>query len=35
MVTFSLTEEVGIYNGEKRASSVNGTGKTGKLNVKE
>ena len=30
-----LTEEARIYNGAKTASSINGAGKTGQLNVKE
>ena len=33
--TLSLTKEVIIYNGAKTASSINGTGKTGQLHVKE
>ena len=35
MGTLSLAKEVRIYNGAKTASSVNGTGKTGQLHVKE
>ena len=30
-----LTKEARIYNGSKTASSINGVGKTGQLNVKE
>ena len=30
-----LTKEARIYNGAKTASSINGTGKTGQLHVKE
>ena len=30
-----LTKEARIYNGAKRASSINGSGKTGQLHVKE
>ena len=29
-----LTKEARIYNGTKRASSINGAGKTGQLHVK-
>ena len=35
MGTLFLTKEARIYNGEKTASSINGVGKTGQLNVKE
>ena len=35
MGTLSLTKEARIYNGAKTASSINGAGKTGQLNVKE
>ena len=35
MDTLPLTKEARIYNGEKRASSVNGAGETGHLYVKE
>ena len=35
MGTLFLTKEARIYNGAKRASSINGTGKTGQLHVKE
>ena len=35
MVTLSLINEARIYNGEKTASSVSGTGQTGQLHVKE
>ena len=31
----STTKEARIYNGEKTASSISGTGKTGQLHVKE
>ena len=31
----SLTKEARIYNGAKRASSINVAGKTGQLHVKE
>ena len=34
MVTLSLIKEERIYNGEKRASSISGAGKTGQLHVK-
>ena len=30
-----LTKEAKIYNGAKRASSINGAGKTGELHAKE
>ena len=30
-----LTKEVKIYNGERKASSINGAGKTGKPPAKE
>ena len=29
-----MTKETEIYNGEKTVSSINGTGKTGQLHVK-
>ena len=35
MVNLSLIKEARIYNGEKTASSISGTGKTGQLHVKE
>ena len=35
MVTLSLIKEARIYNGEKTASSIIGTGKTGQLHAKE
>ena len=35
MGTLFLTKEARIYNGEKRASSINGAGKTGQLHVKK
>ena len=35
MGTLFLTKEARRYNGAKRASSINGTGKTGQLHVKE
>jgi len=35
MGTLFLTKEESIYNGAKTASSINGTGKTGELHVKE
>ena len=35
MVTLFLNKEARIYNGEKIASSISGTGKTGQLHVKE
>jgi len=35
MGTLFLTKYVRIYNGAKTASSINGAGKTGQLNVKE
>ena len=35
MGTLFLTKEARIYNRAKRASSVNGAGKTGQLHVKE
>ena len=35
MVTLPLIKEERIYNGEKTASSISGTGKTGQLHVKE
>ena len=35
MVTLFLIKEARIYSGEKRASSINGAGKTGQLHVKE
>ena len=34
MVTLSLIKEERIYNGEKTASSISGTGKTGQLRCK-
>ena len=34
MGTLFLTKEARIYNGAKRASSINGAGKTGQLHVK-
>ena len=33
--TLFLTKEARIYNGAKTASSINGAGKTGQLDVKE
>ena len=33
--TLLLTQEAGIYNGAKTASSINSAGKTGQLHVKE
>ena len=35
MGTLFSTKEARIYNGEKRASSINGAGKTGQLHVKK
>ena len=35
MGTLFFTKEARIYNGVKTASSINGAGKTGQLNVKE
>ena len=35
MGTLFLTKEARIYNGAKKASSVNGAGKTGQLYVKK
>ena len=35
MGTLFLTKKARIHNGEKTASSINGTGKTGQLHVKE
>ena len=35
MVTLSLIKEARIYNGEKTAPSISGSGKTGQLHVKE
>ena len=35
MGTLSLTKEARIYNGAKRASSINGAEKTGQLHVKK
>ena len=35
MGTFFLTKAARIYNRAKKASSINGTGKTGQLHVKE
>ena len=34
MITLFLTKEARLYNGAKRASSINGAGKTGQLHVK-
>ena len=34
MVTLFLIKEARIYNGEKKASSISGAGKTGQLQVK-
>ena len=34
MGTLSLTKEARIYNGEKTASSISGTGKTAQLQCK-
>ena len=34
MVSYSMTKEARIYNGEKPASSINGDGKTGQPHVK-
>jgi len=34
-VPYFLTKEVGIYNGAKTVSSINGAEKTGQLHVKE
>ena len=34
MGTLFLTKGARIYNGAKRASSINGSGKTGELHVK-
>ena len=34
MGNYSTTKEVGIDNGKKTASSINGAGKTGQLHVK-
>ena len=34
-VPYFLTKEARIYSGAKRASSINGAGKTGQLHVKE
>ena len=34
MDTLFLTKEARIYNGAKTASSINGSGKTGELHVK-
>ena len=31
----STTKETGIYNGEKRVSSISGAGKTGQIHIKE
>ena len=33
--TLFLTKEAKIYNGAKKASSINGAGRTGQLHVKE
>ena len=35
MGTLFLTKEAKICNGAKKASSINGAGKTGQLHVKE
>jgi len=35
MGTLIFTKEARIYNGTKRASLINGAGKTGQLRVKE
>ena len=35
MVTYSMTKETRIFSGEEKVSSISGTGKTGKLHVKE
>ena len=35
MVALSLIKEARICNGEKKASSISGAGKTGQLHVKE
>ena len=35
MGTLFLTKEARIYNEAKTASSINGTGKTGQLHIKE
>jgi len=35
MGTLFLTEEARIYNGAEIASSINGSGKSGQLHVKE
>ena len=35
MDTLSLAKEARIYNGEKTASSISGSGKTGQLCVKK
>ena len=35
MGTLFLTKESRLYNKAKRASSINGAGKTGQLHVKE
>ena len=35
MGTVVLTKEARIYNGAKTASSINGSGKTGQLHLKE
>ena len=35
MGTLSLTKEAKLYNGEKTASSISGTEKTGQLHVKK
>ena len=35
MGTLFLTQKARIYNGTKMASSINGSGKTGQLHVKE
>ena len=35
MINKSMTKEVRICSGEKRASSINGVGETGQLHAKE
>ena len=35
MGTLFFTKDARIYNGAKKASSINGAGKTGQLHVKE
>ena len=34
MVTLSLIKDVGMYSGERTASSISGAGKTGQVHVK-